>query len=250
MSRRAFITGAGHGIGADIARACHAAGYQVGVFDLDPQRAAAIADSLEGCVALAGDVSDEGSVLAALDQFEAATGGPPTLAVNNAGIVRFGPLLDQSVADFRALLDVNLLGAYVVARSAALRMRSVGGGHIVSITSINGAVPGPGSGAYPATKAAIRLLTRQLAIECGPAIRANCVAPGFIDAGMSSPIYADPRVRELRGSAVPLQRLGSGKDIANAVLFLDSEGGAYINGHELVVDGGVVHSLLNQLPRD
>ena len=124
MSRRAFITGAGHGIGADIARACHAAGYQVGVFDLDPERAAAIAGSLEGCVALAGDVSDESSVIAALDQFEAATGGPPTLAVNNAGIVRFGPLLEQSVADFRAL-SMRELASQVSTSASPMEVQTV-----------------------------------------------------------------------------------------------------------------------------
>jgi NAD(P)-dependent dehydrogenase (short-subunit alcohol dehydrogenase family) len=81
-------------------------------------------------------------------------------------------------------------------------------------------------------------------------VRCNAIAPGFIDAGMSKPIYADPKVREKRGGGVPLRRLGSGDDIANAVLFLDSEAAGYINGHQLVIDGGVVNSVMAHLPRN
>ena len=249
-TKRCLVTGAGAGIGAAIARAAAEAGYALGVLDISQEQAKAIAAPLPGAVALPADVTDEASVLAALDHFEAALGGPPTLVVNNAGIVRFGPLLENSVADFRTVLDVNLLGPYIVARSAARRMLAADGGHIVSLTSINSLTPGPNTGAYPAAKAAVRQLTRQLAIEAGPRLRANCIAPGFIDAGMSTPIYADPAVRALRSAAVPTERLGTAEDIANAVLFLDSPAGSYINGHELVVDGGVVHSLLKQLPRD
>jgi NAD(P)-dependent dehydrogenase (short-subunit alcohol dehydrogenase family) len=84
----------------------------------------------------------------------------------------------------------------------------------------------------------------------GSGLRVNAVAPGFIDAGMSAPIYANPRVRELRGSAVPQQRLGTAEEVAAAVLFLCSEQASYINGHELIVDGGVVNSVLSRLPRE
>jgi len=79
-------------------------------------------------------------------------------------------------------------------------------------------------------------------------VRVNSVAPGFIDAGMSAPFYADPEIRKQRGGRVPSQRLGAAEDIAAAVLFLASEEASYINGHQLVVDGGVVHSLLSQMP--
>jgi len=80
------------------------------------------------------------------------------------------------------------------------------------------------------------------------AVRVNCVAPGFIDAGMSAPFYADPAIREQRGSRVPMGRLGAAEDVAAAVLFLASDEASYINGHQLVVDDGVVHSLLAQMP--
>ena len=94
-------------------------------------------------------------------------------------------------------------------------------------------------------------LTEQMGLEWGPlGIRVNAVAPGFIDAGISTPFYANPVVRELRGKAVPIRRLGTAMDVAHAVLFLASEEASYINGHEIVVDGGVVSSVLMQLPRE
>jgi NAD(P)-dependent dehydrogenase (short-subunit alcohol dehydrogenase family) len=93
-------------------------------------------------------------------------------------------------------------------------------------------------------------MTQAMAIEWGPrGIRVNAIAPGFIDAGMSKPIYADPKVREVRGGGVPLRRLGDANDIAQAVLFLDSEDAQYIHGHQLVIDGGVSNSVMAHLPR-
>ena len=120
-----------------------------------------------------------------------------------------------------------------------------GSGHIINLTSVNGIHPAPGVGLYSGTKAGMAVMTQAMAIEWGPrGVRCNAIAPGFIDAGMSKPIYADPKVREKRGGGVPLRRLGSSDDIANAVLFLDSEAAGYINGHQLVIDGGVVNSVM------
>ena len=111
-------------------------------------------------------------------------------------------------------------------------------------------MPAPGQGIYGMTKAAMISMTKTLAHEWGSSnIRVNAIAPGFIDAGISTPFYKDPAVRKLRGDAVPTKRLGLAEDIANAVLFLSDPKSSYINGHHLVVDGGVSISLLNQLPR-
>jgi NAD(P)-dependent dehydrogenase (short-subunit alcohol dehydrogenase family) len=102
----------------------------------------------------------------------------------------------------------------------------------VTITSMNGVAPGPNSGAYGATKAGVARLTQQMALEWGPhGIRANAVAPGLIDAGMSEPIYADPEIRQLRAARVPLGRLGRGDDVAAVVLFLLSGGGRLRDRH-------------------
>jgi len=240
------VTGGSRGIGAQIARQAAAAGYRVGILDLESEGAAAgrVASDVDG-VALSADICDERSVEAALEQF-----GAIDALVNNAGVVRFGTLNEQTVENWRLVVDVNLTGTFIVARAAARRLAERGGGAIVNITSINGLVPAAYGGAYGATKAAVRLLTEQMAVEWAPSgIRVNAVAPGFIDAGMSEPLYADPETRRVRTAGVPLNRLGSAEDIANAVLFLLSDQASYITGQNLVVDGGVNMNVLSLLPR-
>jgi 3-oxoacyl-[acyl-carrier protein] reductase len=247
-SKTALVTGGAHGIGAAICRAAATAGYRVGVLDLNRTQCEALIAELPGTGhrALQADVTDEAQVFSAFEAFDAI----PDLVVNNAGIVRFGPLAEQSVDDFRTVININLIGTYIVAREAARRMITRGSGSIVNLTSINAVHPGPGSGAYPSSKAAVGKLTEHLSLELGwQGIRVNCVAPGFIDGGMSTPIYADARVRELRGGAVPLKRLGTVDDIANTILWLASDQAGYITGQQIVVDGGVANSVLLQLPR-
>jgi NAD(P)-dependent dehydrogenase (short-subunit alcohol dehydrogenase family) len=123
-------------------------------------------------------------------------------------------------------------------------------GNIISITSMNGVVPGPNSGAYTSTKAGVALLTKQMALEWGPhGIRVNSIAPGLIDAGMSNAVHADLEIREAREKRIPLRRLGTAQDIANLVSFLASEQSSYITGENILVDGGVTMSILSTLPR-
>jgi NAD(P)-dependent dehydrogenase (short-subunit alcohol dehydrogenase family) len=244
--KQAIVTGAGAGMGESIALRLHAEGYRVGVLDINREQAEGVVSRLDNAVALQADVGLEVSVAAAFEEF----GEVPDLLVNNAGIVKFGALHEQSVAEFQQTVNVNLVGVYIVARTAAIKMIKRGSGNIINMTSVNAISPSPGVGAYPAAKAGVAKMTEQMAIEWGPfGLRVNSIAPGFIDAGMSVPIYADPKVRELRGGAVPSKRLGTAEDIANAVIFLSSDEASYINGHQLVVDGGVVNSGMAQLPR-
>lgn len=234
-----LVTGGANGLGATIARRAREAGYRVGVVDLvqseDPE--------VESFTA---SVADEQEVERVLDAF-----GTPDVVVNNAGIVRFGPLLGLSADDFRAAIDVNLVGTFLVARAAAKRWVENGSpGVVVNISSMNGVVAGPNAGAYGSTKAGVALLTSQMAIEWGShGIRVNAVAPGLIDAGMSAPIHADPKFREARESRVPAGRLGTADDIADAVLFLASDQASYIHGQNILVDGGVTGSIIAHLPR-
>ena len=251
--RTVLITGAGAGIGATLAEAAADAGWRVGVLDRDAEAAARTAGSIgTSATALVADTTDEAAIEAALDAFAAATGAPaPDAVVCNAGIVRFGPLLEIDSADWRSVVDVNLTGTFLTARATARRMVAAGaGGSIVAITSMNGVAPGPSSGAYGPTKAGVALLVQQMALEWGAAgIRVNAVAPGLIDAGMSEPIYADPESRRLRSARVPLGRLGTASDVASVVLFLLSDGAGYVSGTELLVDGGVTRSVITSLPR-
>ena len=245
--KTAIVTGAAGDIGFAIARALNEAGYRVGVLDLDEQRVSEAAGRIAGAVPLVASVTDEASVEAALEAF----GAIPDLVVNNAGIVRFGYLIDQTLEDFKRVLDVDLVGVFIVARTAARRMLSRGSGAIVNITSIGGMACGTNAGAYPAAKAGVAKLTEQMALEWGPqGIRVNAIAPGFIDGGMSAGFFKDPKIRARRGNAVPLRRLGTPEDVAQAVLFLGSDAAQYISGQHLAVDGGVVNSVLQQLPRD
>ena len=245
--KHAVITGGAAGLGADVARALSEAGYRIGIFDLGAERVAKAASKLENAVGIEADVTSPDQVAAAF----AAFGEVPDLLVNNAGIVRFGAMEEQSVQDYIDVVNVNLLGSCFCARAIAPAMMDRGSGHIINFTSINGVHPAPGVGLYGPTKAAMANITQAMAIEWGPrGIRVNAIAPGMIDAGMSKPIFENPKVRATRGGGVPLRCLGEAADIAEAVLFLDSDGAKYISGHELVVDGGVSISVMAHLPRE
>ena len=244
--KTAIVTGGAAGLGADIAKVLTDNHYRVGIIDLGADRVESAAAVLPGAIGIEADVSSPEQVEAAF----AAFGEAPDLLVNNAGVVRFGGLEEQSDQDYIDVLNINLLGSCLCARQVAPGMMSRGSGHIINFTSINGIHPAPGVGLYGGTKAAMANMTQAMAIEWGPkGIRVNAIAPGFIDAGMSKPIYADPKVREVRGGGVPLRRLGDANDIAQAVLFLDSDDAQYIHGHQLVVDGGVSNSVMAHLPR-
>ncbi len=245
--RTAVITGGAAGLGLDVARRLSEAGYRIGLFDLGAERVASAAAQIPNAVGIAADVTSPEQVASAFSIF----GETPDLLVNNAGIVRFGAMEEQSFQDYIDVVNVNLLGSCFCAKTIAPAMIERGSGHIINFTSINGIHPAPGVGLYGPTKAAMANMTQAMAIEWGPkGIRVNAIAPGMIDAGMSKPIFENPKVRAVRGGGVPLRCLGEAADIAEAVLFLDSEGAKYISGHELVVDGGVSTSVMAHLPRE
>jgi NAD(P)-dependent dehydrogenase (short-subunit alcohol dehydrogenase family) len=261
-TRWAVVTGAGRGIGAVIAEHAAAAGYRVAAWDVDAAAVAETARRIEKgdrraatgrapavvptVVPTVVDVADEESVRAAV----AALPAPPQLLVNNAGVVRFGPLLDLSLADWDTALRVNLTGTFLASRAVAGRMAAAGGGSIVNLASVNGIAAAPNAGAYSASKAGVIMLTEHMAMEWARlGIRVNAVAPGLIDAGMSDAIYADPDIRRRREARVPLGRLGTAEDVAAAVLFLASEQAGYITGQVVAVDGGLTRSALAALPR-
>ena len=243
----ALVTGAAGGLGAAIASRLGRDGWRVGLLDRVDTGLSELAATLPNAVPLVADITDEKAVDAVLDDL----GEPPAFVVNNAGIVRFGPLLDLPADDFRSVVDVNLFGTFIVARAAARRMIANGiAGSIVNITSMNGIAPGPNGGSYGAAKAGVALLTQQMAIEWGPAgIRVNAVAPGMIFAGMSEQLFVDPEVKRARESKVPLGRLGSAEDVAAVVAFLATNEAGYVTGQNILVDGGVTMSIIASLPR-
>ena len=247
--KSALVTGAAGGLGLAIARRLAADGCRVGLIDIDGDGAVRAAAEIEGAAGFCCDVTSEEAVVAAFGWFEATFGGPPDLLVNNAGIVRFGDPLDYPVEDFRRVVEVNLVGVFLMSREAGRRMAARGSGAIVNITSLNAIQPRPDMGAYPATKAAVAKLTEQFALALGPrGVRVNAVGPGFVYVGMSTPIFCNPEVRAERGRAVPAGRIGTPEEVAAAVSFLASEQAGFIHGQHLMVDGGMSFSLWNQMP--
>ena len=246
MSKSIIVTGAGGGIGEAIARAAGSSGYRVGVLDVNSDNAERVAASIPNAIALHASTADPIQVQAALDEF----GEAPDALVNNAGIVRFGPLIELSLEDWKSVIEVNLTGVFICSQAVANMMKDNGGGAIVNMTSIAGIQPNVNGGSYGSGKAGLHLLTRQMSVEWGGfGIRVNSVAPGFIDGGMSAPIFADPEIRSTREERVPSRRLGTVDDVAHAVLFLCSDEGSYVNGNQIVVDGGVTSSLMESFPR-
>ncbi|MDE2396133.1 MAG: SDR family oxidoreductase [Burkholderiales bacterium] len=251
--RTAVVTGGGSGIGRAIALAFAAAGAQVAVLDRNREgaldTAAAIEQAGGRALALACDVSDAASVSAAAEA-SLDTLGPCDILVNNAGIIRPGALETLPAADWNAALAVNLGGCFLCSQTFAHQMRPKGRGALVHIASISAENATAGAGAYSVAKAGIVMLSQQLAVEWGAqGIRSNVVSPGMTLTPLTQARYEMPGRTERMSQAIPAGRIGRPQDIAEAVLFLASDRSAYINGQQLVVDGGFTRMLMSLLPR-
>jgi 3-oxoacyl-[acyl-carrier protein] reductase len=237
--RTAFITGSTRGIGHAIARTLHAAGAKVAVVGRDTSRAVAVAAELgDRATGVACDVAQADQVEAAIAAAEAAL-GPIDILVNNAGLTRDNILLRLTDADWNAVLDANLKGAFHTTRAVIKGMMKRRAGRIVNITSIVGLTGNKGQANYAASKAGLIGFTKSVAKEyASRGVLANCVAPGFIETDMTAALPDEARATLLQDIA--LGRLGRPEDVAGAVLFLASDLAGYITGQVLVVDGGMV----------
>ena len=247
----AVVTGAAGGMGRAVAAGFAAAGAAVALLDRDAAGCGALAAELDGArtLALGCDTTDEASAAAAAEAV-AARLGPPDILVNNAGVLRPGPLSSLGLAEWNALLAVNLTGYLLCAQAFGRPMMERGSGALVHIASIAASNPQPRSGAYSPSKAAVAMLSRQLALEWGPSgLRSNVVSPGFVRTPMSEAFYAAPGVKERREAMLPSRRIGTPADIADAVLFLASPRASYVNGAEILVDGGLGTALMELTPR-
>lgn len=247
------VTGAASGIGAAVAETLAAAGARVALLDRDGVGAERMADTLRErggtALAVACDIASESAVQAAAARVR-DTLGPCAALVNNAGMLRPGALDAVSVAEWNAVLAVNLTGYLLCARSFAAQMRELGRGSVVHVASIASLFPQTGSGAYSASKAGVLLLSRQMAAEWGPAgIRSNAICPGMIRTPLSAKFYAQPGFEQRRAAVTASRRIGEPADIANVAAFLASERAAYVNGAEIVVDGGMNSMLMDLVPR-
>ncbi|WP_237476682.1 SDR family NAD(P)-dependent oxidoreductase [Lichenibacterium dinghuense] len=229
--RVAAVTGGARGIGAACAARLAAAGARVAVLDLSPGDPPP--DRFQRC-----DVSDEAAVGAAFAAVREAL-GPVNLLVNAAGITVRARALDMRAADFGRVIGVNLTGTFLCCREAARQMEGRGGA-IVNVASIMGFSGGlfPNV-AYNTSKGGVVNLTRALAVEWAPLnIRVNAVAPTYVETDLTRGLLADPDATARVLDAMPMRRLATANEVAEAVLFLLSPASAMTTGHTLPVDGG------------
>jgi NAD(P)-dependent dehydrogenase (short-subunit alcohol dehydrogenase family) len=237
--RTALVTGASSGLGRYFAGVLHEAGARVVLAARRRDRIEAEAARLgERAHAVAMDVADEASVLAAFDRVADLAGACDVL-VNNAGIAAPRPALEITATEWDAVLDVNLRGAFLVAREAARRLVAAGRpGSIVNIASILGERVIGGVASYTASKAGLLHLTRSLALELARhRIRVNALAPGYIATEINAGFF-DTEAGKAMIRRIPQRRLGEPADLAGPLLLLASDAGAHMTGATVTVDGG------------
>ncbi|MBT0653928.1 3-oxoacyl-[acyl-carrier-protein] reductase [Geomobilimonas luticola] len=237
----AVITGASRGIGKSIALSLAAAGATIVAVDLDQAATEAVVEELKGtgvkALAVVGNVTNAADAERMIDAAVEAFGRVDIL-VNNAGITRDGLLLRMKDEDWDAVLSVNLKGAFLCTRAASKVMAKQRYGRIINIASVVGQMGNAGQANYCASKAGLIGLTKSNARELAKRnVTVNAVAPGFIATAMTDAL--PEKVRAELTAQIPLERLGTSDDIANAVVFLAAEASGYVTGHVLSVNGGM-----------
>jgi len=241
----ALITGAAGGQGAAAARRFIEEDAKVVVADVNDEAGKEFAAGI-GAHYLHLDVSQEDEWAAAVDEV-VETYGPPTVLVNNAGILHFALLTETALADYMRVIQVNQVGCFLGMRAVAPLMVEAGGGSIVNVSSVEGLAATPALTAYTASKFAVRGMTKVAALELArKGVRVNSIHPGAIETGLlPTALGGQPVDLTYVGKRVPLKRVGQPPEIAELVLFLASDESSYCTGAEFVADGGVTaaHSL-------
>jgi 3-oxoacyl-[acyl-carrier protein] reductase len=236
--RKALVTGATGGIGEEIARALHAQGATVGLHGTRAEKLDELAKELgERVFVFPANLSDRDAVKALGEKAEADMGGVDIL-VNNAGITKDGLFVRMSDADWDAVLEVNLTSVFRLTRELTHPMMRRRFGRIINITSIVGVTGNPGQANYCASKAGMIGFSKSLAQEIATRnVTVNCVAPGFIESAMTGKLN-DKQKEGIMG-AIPMKRMGTGAEIAAAVVYLASNEAAYVTGQTIHVNGGM-----------
>jgi 3-oxoacyl-[acyl-carrier protein] reductase len=236
----ALVTGAGSGFGEGIARTFAREGAKVAVVDINQQAAQIVATAI-GSIAIRADVSKRADVEAAVTATTAAFGGLDIL-VNNAGVAhKRGPLAEVSEEEFDRGLAVNIKSVYLFARAVVPVFRARGGGVIINIGSTAGIRPRPGLTWYNASKGAVNLMSKSMALELAPdRIRVCALAPTIGETALLPTFMGgdSDELREKFRQSVPLGRLSTPQDVANAALFFASDDAEFLTGTVLEIDGG------------
>ena len=243
----ALVTGGGRGLGFAMARGLARAGASVFINGRDARALGRAAKALQAeglqAQALAFDVADAGAGERALRRLLRRAGRLDIL-VNNVGQRDRRGIDALAPGDFARLLQIDLVGAFALCRLAAPAMKERGFGRIINVTSITAALARTGDPGYPAAKAGLEALTRALAADLGPhGITCNAISPGFFATETNQPMLDNPAVGPPYARRVPIGRWGRPEEIAGAAVFLASDAASYVNGHTLVVDGGVSATL-------
>ena len=238
----AVVTGAGRGIGRAIALKFADEGADVVVVSRTQENSEKVAAEIRAlgkkAWAYAVDVADSAAVSAAAEKILADCGKIDIL-VNNAGVTRDGLLMRMSDADWDAVLDTNLKGAFLVTKAFFRAFAKQRAGRIINISSVIGLIGNPGQCNYAASKAGLIGFTQSVARElAGRGVTVNAIAPGFIETDMTSELNAELKANILK--QIPMGKFGAAEDIANAALFLASSSARYVTGQVLTVDGGMV----------
>jgi len=234
-----FVTGGGTGIGLACARAIVTGGGRVTLCGRrEDVLAAAAAELGASATWIRCDVADDASVAAAI-AVAVERHGPLSLAVNAAGVASAGSLLNTKAAEFAQTVDINLMGAFRSVQAEARAMREAGGGSIVNVSSIAGALTHRWMSAYCASKAAVNMLTRCAADELGEhGIRVNAVMPGLVGTDLATLLVNDIDAVDEYRRLMPISRLGCPEDVGSLVAFLLSDDASWITGQCVAVDGG------------
>ena len=238
------MTGSTRGIGLALARALGRAGARVVVHGRDAERAGNAAATLRGesivAESVAWDLRDGEKTLESVEHVRARVGAIDIL-VNNAGFIRRTTLLDLDLENWGQTFDVNVTGAMLVSRAVVPDMIEAGTGKIINVSSVLGRVARAEAGAYAITKAALTMLTQTMCAEWARyGIQANAIAPGYVRTDLTRELADSPDFEAWLAGRVPAGRWGQPSDLEGAVVFLAGAGSAFVNGHVLAVDGGLL----------
>jgi NAD(P)-dependent dehydrogenase (short-subunit alcohol dehydrogenase family) len=247
------VTGAAGGIGSAVAKVLGENGARVALLDREAGKCEDLAQTLRAngieAFAFACDIGALEDVEATAARVDQTLGGADVL-VNNAGLLRPGGIEDITLDAWNAMLQVNLTGYMLCSQAFGRAMLRKGTGNIVHVASVAAHHPQTWSGAYSPGKAAVAMLSRQIAAEWGPrGVRSNAVCPGMIRTPLSASFYAQGDIEQRRSAMTATRRIGEPIDIAEVVAFLASPRAAYVNGTEVVVDGGLECMLMDLVPR-
>jgi len=245
--RLALVTGSSAGIGLALAQGLAGAGAAVVLNARNDTKLQAAAQALreQGVTvhALAFDVTDATAVAAAVARIEAEIGAIDIL-VNNAGMQKRAPLQDFEHADWQQLMRTNLDSVFIVGQAVARHMIPRGSGKIINICSVQSELGRPNIAPYTATKGAVKMLTKGMAIDWGPhGLQVNGLGPGYFKTELNQALVDNPEFSAWLVGRTPSRRWGDVEDLVGAAVFLASDASRFVNGHILYVDGGVTATL-------